>query len=82
LVYEVPVQEDGQIVQKLQTIEIKSGSTITTDFVKQGKKSNQFAGLDAMAPVLIYGGDESLTRSGIHFQSWQDLFQSHQATKE
>ena len=82
LVYEVPVQEDGQIVQKLQTIEIKSGSTITTDFVKQGKKSNQFAGLDAMAPVLIYGGDESLIRSGIHFQSWQDLFQSHQATKE
>lgn len=82
LVYEVPVQEDGQIVQKLQTIEIKSGSTITTDFVKQGKKSSQFAGLDAMAPVLIYGGDESLTRSGIHFQSWRDLFRSHQATKE
>jgi uncharacterized protein len=23
---------------------------------------------------LIYGGDESLTRSGIHFQAWQDLF--------
>jgi uncharacterized protein len=82
LVYEVPVQEDDQILQKLQTIEIKSGSTITTDFVKQGKKSNQFAGLDAMAPVLIYGGDESLTRSGIHFQSWQNLFQSPLATKE
>lgn len=74
LVYEVQTQEDSQIVQKLQTIEIKSGSTITTDFVKQGKKSSQFAGLDAMEPILIYGGDESLTRSGIHFQSWRDLF--------
>jgi hypothetical protein len=82
LVYEVQTQEDGQIVQKLQTIEIKSGSTITTDFVKQGKKSGQFAGLEAMEPLLIYGGDESLTRSGIHFQAWQDLFQSRHATKE
>jgi predicted AAA+ superfamily ATPase len=82
LIYEVQTQENGQIVQKLQTIEIKSGSTITTDFVKQGKKSSQFAGLEAMEPMLIYGGDESLTRSGIHFQAWQDLFQSPPATKE
>lgn len=74
LVYEVTTQVDGKSTLKLQTIEIKSGATITSDFVKAGKRTGKFAGDFAITPQLIYGGDESYQRSGIHFLSWKDLF--------
>ncbi|QWD80030.1 ATP-binding protein [Polynucleobacter sp. MWH-Spelu-300-X4] len=73
LVYEITEKKEEQIIQKLQTIEIKSGATVTSDYVKLGKKSGQFAGDEAAKLRLIYGGDESFERSGIDFVSWRDL---------
>lgn len=57
----------------LQTVEIKSGQTITSDYIKAGIKSASFAGKEALMPLLIYGGDESYQRSGLHVIGWPDL---------
>jgi predicted AAA+ superfamily ATPase len=73
LVYEITENIDGQITQKLQTIEIKSGATVTSDYVKAGKKSGQFVNDYPTKLQLIYGGENSFQRSGIDFVSWRDL---------
>lgn len=58
---------------KLQTVEIKSGRTITGDYIRDGRKSARFAGGEALPPWLIYGGDEGYQRSGIRIMSWRQL---------
>lgn len=73
LVYETAELEEGQSIQKLQAVEIKSGATVTSDYVKAGKKVGQFAGDEIGQLRLIYGGDDSFERSGIHFVSWRNL---------
>ena len=73
LVYEITENIDGQITQKLQTIEIKSGATVTSDYIKAGKKSDQFVNDYPTKLQLIYGGENSFQRSGIDFVSWRDL---------
>jgi predicted AAA+ superfamily ATPase len=73
LVYEIAENVGGQITQKLQTIEIKSGATVTSDYVKAGKKSGQFVNDYPTKLQLIYGGENSFQRSGIDFVSWRDL---------
>lgn len=57
LLFETP---SGQI----QTIEIKSGQTPTSDYIRAGQKSARFVTEDAATPRLIYGGDASFQRSG------------------
>jgi predicted AAA+ superfamily ATPase len=57
----------------LQTIEIKSGQTITSDYVRAGKKSAHFTGGAVATPWLIYGGDDTYLRSGVQFLSWRTL---------
>ncbi len=44
---------------KLQPIEIKSGQTITDDYIRAGLKAGRFAASEALQPWLIYGGDSS-----------------------
>lgn len=56
----------------LQMIEIKSGQTITLDFIKAGKKAASFASQEALMPWLIYGGNESYQRSRVRFISWRE----------
>jgi len=58
---------------KLQTVEIKSGRTITGDYIRDGQKSARFAGDEALPPWLIYGGEEEYQRSGVRIISWQGL---------
>ena len=68
---------------RLQTIEIKSGRTVTPDYIRSGQRSARFAGQEAWPPWLIHGGDESYPRSGIHVLSWRKLrhpFQLSQTT--
>ncbi|OHE78144.1 MAG: hypothetical protein A3F67_00435 [Verrucomicrobia bacterium RIFCSPHIGHO2_12_FULL_41_10] len=57
----------------LQTVKIKSGQTITSDYVKAGIKSASFADKEALIPLLIYGGEESYQRSGLQMMGWRDL---------
>lgn len=58
---------------KLQTVGIKSGQTITGDYIKAGRKSARFAGDEALLPWLVYGGDQEYERSGVRVISWKKL---------
>lgn len=59
--------------QRLQTIEIKSGQTATTDYIRAGQKSARFAGDAAAPPWLVYGGDPAYVRSGLRVMGWREL---------
>ncbi len=55
----------------LQTIEIKSGQTVTSDYIKAGKKSAHFANGEALVPWLVHGGEDQYTRSGVEVIGWR-----------
>ncbi|RXK85133.1 ATP-binding protein [Chlorobaculum sp. 24CR] len=58
---------------KLQPVEIKSGSTVTSDYIKAGQRAGKFATEETDSPWLIYGGDESYERSGVKVVGWRDV---------
>ncbi len=58
---------------KLQPVEIKSGSTVTSDYIKAGQRAGRFAAGETEPPWLMYGGDESYERSGLKVIGWRDL---------
>lgn len=58
---------------KLQPVEIKSGSTITTDYIRAGQRAARFASGEANAPWLIYGGNDSYERNGLNVIGWRDI---------
>ncbi len=58
---------------RLQPAEIKSGQSVTVDYIRAGQKSGRFAGDEAEVPWLIYGGDQSYLRSGVRVIGWRDL---------
>lgn len=57
----------------LQTVEIKSGATVTPDYIRAGIRSARFASGEAREPWLIHGGNDSYVRSGVHVVGWRDL---------
>jgi len=65
LVYETP--------KGLQSVEIKSGQTVTSDYIAATHRSALPASSSALPPLLIYGGTESYERSGIRVVSWTGL---------
>lgn len=58
---------------KLQTIEIKSGKTVTGEYIRAGHRSVKFAKDESWPPCLVYGGDESYQRSGLNIVAWHEL---------
>ena len=65
LVYETP--------KGLQSVEIKSGQTVTSDYIAATHRAALPASSSALPPLLIYGGTESYERSGIRVVSWTGL---------
>jgi predicted AAA+ superfamily ATPase len=65
LVYETP--------RGLQSVEIKSGQTVTSDYIAATHRAALPASSSALPPLLIYGGTESYERSGIRVLSWTGL---------
>jgi uncharacterized protein len=57
----------------IETMEIKSGSTVTSDTISAGQKSTRFANGAAQHPCVVYGGDESYLRSGVEMVGWRAL---------
>lgn len=57
----------------LQTIEIKSGRTVTSDYLQAARKSAHFAGPEARTPWLIHGGPDHYERNGVQVMGWQTL---------
>lgn len=62
-----------EIGTRLQPLEIKSGQTVTRDYLRAGQASGRFAGAEALVPWLIYGGSESYERSGVRVLGWRDI---------
>ena len=65
LVYETP--------KGLQSVEIKSGQTVTSDYIAATHRAALPASSTALPPLLIYGGTESYERSGIRVLNWTGL---------
>ncbi|MGM0451863.1 MAG: ATP-binding protein [Thermodesulfobacteriota bacterium] len=57
----------------LQPIEIKSGATLNRDFFKGLHTWLKIAGGAAENPTLIYGGSQSIVRSGVQVRPWYDV---------
>ena len=64
-----------EVGNRLQPVEIKSGQTVTPDYVRAGQKAARFAGEEALMPWLIYAGDQSYQRSGVRVIEWRNLAQ-------
>jgi hypothetical protein len=58
---------------KLQAVEIKSGATFVSDWLRAARKWQSFAGADALPPWIIYGGTESYAREGARVYGWRTL---------
>lgn len=65
LVYETP---DG-----LQAVEIKSGATFASDWLKGLKKWQALPGNFARKPMLVYGGTQTHARENVNLIGWQAL---------
>lgn len=62
-----------EVGKRLQTVEIKSGQTITTDYIKAGQKAGRIAGDEALVPWLIHGGTDAYERSQVRVVPWRGL---------
>lgn len=67
IVFELGVQ--------LQVVEIKSGQTVTADYIRAGQRSGNFADKTVLTetPWLIYGGEDNYVRSGVKVIGWRQL---------
>lgn len=59
--------------EQLTPVEVKSGKTFHSDFLSGLAKWARYAGAAALPAHLVYGGDDSMQRSGVAVHAWQDL---------
>lgn len=57
----------------LQPVEIKSGQTVTPDYIRAGQKAGRIAGEEALMPWLIHGGADEYERSEVRVMPWLSL---------
>lgn len=69
LLFETP---DG-----LQAVEIKSGMTFASDWPAAVQRWHRQAGVEAMQPWIIYGGDRSFETTDYRVFSWRNLMASN-----
>ena len=54
-------------------VEIKSGQTVTTDYVRAAQKTTRFASEEALMPWLIHGGEDGYERNGVRVLGWKSF---------
>lgn len=59
---------------RLQMVEIKSGQTVTTDYIRAAQKTTRFAAGEALMPWLIHGGEDAYERNGVRVLGWRSFF--------
>lgn len=59
--------------QRLQSVECKSGTTYSADWLGPARRWREFAGAEAADPVLVYGGAASHAQADHQVLSWQAL---------
>jgi hypothetical protein len=57
----------------LQAIEIKSGTTFAPDWAAACRKWRQFAGDEALTPIVVYGGNRTEDLGDCRLLGWQHL---------
>lgn len=62
--------EDGTA---LQPVEIKSGRTVTPDYIRAAQRAGRIAGEAGRMPWLVHGGDDAYVRSGVRVIGWRSL---------
>ncbi len=66
---DVLMEEGGRLVP----VEIKSGRTLTRDFFAGLDHWRRLVGEEAGRGWLVYGGEQSQTRTGVQVLAWRDL---------
>ena len=66
------VLEQGQV---LAPVEIKSGATVSSDWLRPLRRWRELAGAAAGRPVIVYGGDQAQQRSDADLVPWRQLAQ-------
>ncbi|MCK9284920.1 MAG: ATP-binding protein [Rhodocyclaceae bacterium] len=61
---------------KLQAVEIKSGMTFASDWLDATRRWQGYAGDEALAPWIVYGGDRSFETGDCRVFSWRALMES------
>ena len=64
------VVEQGQA---LAPVEIKSGATVSPDWMRPLRRWRELAGASGGRPVIVYGGDQLQPRSDADIVPWQQL---------
>lgn len=59
--------------QGLQAVEIKSGSTFAPDWPAAARKWQTFAGDEALAPIIVYGGEGRYEREACRVVGWREM---------
>lgn len=54
-------------------IEIKSGATVASDWLRGVLRWSELADGAAATPILVYGGDEAQTRQGVKVTPWREI---------
>ncbi len=58
---------------ELQPVEIKSGQTVTQDYIHAAQRAGRILGEEGRMPWLVFGGDDSYERSGVRVVGWREL---------
>ncbi len=58
---------------RLHPVEIKSGTTFSSDWLRSFDLWKKYAGAAAADPVVVYAGNTSFSASGVHVMGWQQL---------
>jgi len=64
--------EQGQV---LAPVEIKSGATVSPDWLRPLRRWRELAGNAAGRPIIVYGGDRAQQRSDADIVPWRQLAQ-------
>jgi predicted AAA+ superfamily ATPase len=57
----------------LQPVEIKSGRTVTPDYIRAAQKAGRILGDAGRMPWLVHGGEDAYERSGVRVIGWRAL---------
>jgi predicted AAA+ superfamily ATPase len=57
----------------LQPVEIKSGRTVTPDYIRAAQKVGRIFGDAGLMPWLVHGGEDAYERSGVRVVGWRSL---------
>ena len=62
-----------EVQGRMQAVEIKSGTTLATDWLTSVRKWRDLAGKDACPPIVVFGGSGDYERQGCRVVGWREF---------